>query len=359
VRIGNRRIARPVGTAALIFALGLVPLHSGCGEEGGEDRNGRGSSVDGGGDDSCAETRTALKSLDYWIAFDSNRDPDLNRDLYVMRPDGEEIRRLTTAGSVERYPRFSPDGTRLVFVSDRSGLPALYLLDLATKEESGPISRPRADFPDWSPDGKRIAFTSDGRLYDVRPDGSEERLLLDLFADYGIYIEHPAYSVNGRSYLFWDFIRGIGRCNLDGSGVKLLAKGDQRFGCRIGGEPHATSCLDVPSPAPNGVNVAVRAFCGPQDDTVFEYSSAIYLIPWDGTLFEEQSPCDVGVRVTPVAEPYDQNPRWGPGFIAYESGIWNRSIRVIESVAASSCSITDGAFDDRNPAWSPEGTIIP
>jgi Tol biopolymer transport system component len=351
--------ARRLEKCALSAALGLILLLSGCGGEGEPGSPDGASSFDSGADDVCAPTRAALQDLEYWIAFDSNRN-DQNRDVYVMRPNGEEIRRLTTGVSVDRHPRFSPDGQRIVFVSERAKKSALYLVDLSTKEKSGPISRDGADFPDWSPDGERIAFTLDGLLYDVRPDGSDERLLLDLTADYGYFIEHPVYSSNGQ-HIYWHLTywssNGIGRCNADGSDFRPIVPPDPAGDDRRG--------ADAPSPSPDGISVAFRTFCGPNDPglenpEIVARSSAIYVVSRDGyvsTLGENV--CAYGTRLTSLEEPYASNPSWGPGFIAFESGEWNRVIKVIDPATGVSCYVTESPFDDRNPAWSPAGAAIP
>ena len=41
--------------------------------------------------------------------------------LYVMNADGSGRRRLTTHDGFDSFPHFSPDGTKLVFISNREG----------------------------------------------------------------------------------------------------------------------------------------------------------------------------------------------------------------------------------------------
>jgi len=87
-----------------------------------------------------------------------------------------------SALSDELHPSWSPNGTQLVFQSDRGGSADLYVFDLASGE-----SRRLTDLesdeesPVWSPDGRWIAFHSDREghhdLYVIRPDGSELRRL--------------------------------------------------------------------------------------------------------------------------------------------------------------------------------------
>jgi Tol biopolymer transport system component len=53
------------------------------------------------------------------IAFQSERNG--NTDIYVMNVDGSEEVRLTSDTSREVYPDWSPDGSKITFVSDRDG----------------------------------------------------------------------------------------------------------------------------------------------------------------------------------------------------------------------------------------------
>ena len=54
------------------------------------------------------------------IVFQSNRTG--NADIYTMNPDGSNRVQLTTTPSEDVDPRWSPDGTRIVFASDRTGI---------------------------------------------------------------------------------------------------------------------------------------------------------------------------------------------------------------------------------------------
>jgi len=82
-------------------------------------------------------------------------------NLWIINFDGTEHRPLTTGPYNDSSPRWSPDGTRLAFVSDRDGKAQLYVrwMDSGqtaklTDLEYGP------DGISWSPDGQQLAFSS-------------------------------------------------------------------------------------------------------------------------------------------------------------------------------------------------------
>jgi dipeptidyl aminopeptidase/acylaminoacyl peptidase len=62
-----------------------------------------------------------------WIAFTSNRDG--NHEIYAMRDDRGQPRRLTHHAAADFWPTWSSDGERIAFVSDRDGNDEIYVMD--------------------------------------------------------------------------------------------------------------------------------------------------------------------------------------------------------------------------------------
>ena len=75
-------------------------------------------------------------------------------------------------------PAWSPDGSRLLFVSNRDGNNEIYIMKADGTNVINLTSNPANDqFPAWSPDGQNIVFTTDRdgnqEIYSMRPDGTE------------------------------------------------------------------------------------------------------------------------------------------------------------------------------------------
>jgi dipeptidyl aminopeptidase/acylaminoacyl peptidase len=82
------------------------------------------------------------------------------RAIWLAPTDGGSPRRLTAGAKSDTAPRWSPDGQRIAFASNRDGdKPQLYLIDIGGGEARRLTHmRNGASEPAWSADGRRIAF---------------------------------------------------------------------------------------------------------------------------------------------------------------------------------------------------------
>ncbi len=79
-------------------------------------------------------------------------------EIAVFQVAGSGLRRLTTNEYADEEPEWSPDGSRILFDSNRAGSNDLYVMDAdgsnVTRLTDGPA---KEDHGAWSPDGSRIA----------------------------------------------------------------------------------------------------------------------------------------------------------------------------------------------------------
>lgn len=83
------------------------------------------------------------------------------KEIFVLDYDGRGLRQMTRNGSLNLSPTLSPDGSRIAFVSYRSGSPRLYILEPDGRlVDISPKGVEMCAAPAWSPDGESIAFSA-------------------------------------------------------------------------------------------------------------------------------------------------------------------------------------------------------
>jgi imidazolonepropionase-like amidohydrolase/Tol biopolymer transport system component len=139
---------------------------------------------------------------------------DLLGDIYTMSATGGTPRRIAEGLAYEQQPRFSPDGRRIAFVSDRGGGDNIWIMNAdgsdkrqLTKEDFRLLNQ-----PSWSPDGRFIVakkhFTT-GRslgtgevwLYHVSGGGGVQ-LVKRPSEQHQKELGEPIYSPDGKAIYF-------------------------------------------------------------------------------------------------------------------------------------------------------------
>jgi serine/threonine protein kinase/Tol biopolymer transport system component len=132
------------------------------------------------------------------LAFVSNRDGQW--DVYVGLVTGGGLVRLTNDPNIEERPRWSPDGTRVLFSRlNETGVQDLWL----TPAFPGTARRlvTNASSPAWSADGRHIAYSSANTIWVADADGSNPRQISKLEPP-PIFHDQPVFAHDGKSLVF-------------------------------------------------------------------------------------------------------------------------------------------------------------
>ncbi len=145
-----------------------------------------------------------------WTSLDVSPDGktiafDLMGDIYTVPITGGQATQVTKGLAFDSHPRYSPDGKKLLFSSDRSGCENIWWIDFEKKDTFQVTKERDVNVPMgcWSPDGDYI-FYSKGKLnvqlYMVYKNGGGGTQLLDGFAN--LKTIDPAVSADGRFVYF-------------------------------------------------------------------------------------------------------------------------------------------------------------
>lgn len=156
-------------------------------------------------------------------------------DVYVINADGSQVQ-LTQGDALVWEGSFSPDGTRVVYVNVTGSTGGVYVVDvrsltrqLVAADSTGQSSQ----YPVWSPDGSRIAYVDNrsdlarDEIWTMSVDGTSKRQLVDLgncagMTDGAGCTDGLAWSPDG-SQLAFHSPSGIYIMRADGSGLHRIS----------------------------------------------------------------------------------------------------------------------------------------
>ena len=122
-------------------------------------------------------------------------------DVCVMDIEGIALKNLTLSPGRDEVGSWSPDGSKIVFFSNRDGNEEIYVMGSNGRKQVNLTNHPALDAaPTWSPDGTQIAFHSNREggqddIYVMNPDGSN---VVNLTRLHPWEDRAPAWSPDGR-----------------------------------------------------------------------------------------------------------------------------------------------------------------
>ena len=264
------------------------------------------------------------------IAFDSDRDADGDKEIFLISPDGGAVEQLTFNTVFDQQPAWSPTGDRLAFTRfetfDGHGNSDVYTMDAAGGDELRITTHSAIDYAaKWSPDGSKLVFVSlrDGNyeVYVTSAAGGEQVNLTNNPA----HDDDPSWSPDGTRITF--------KSNRDGTYDIWMMDAD-------GSDPvNLTDHSDdeaAPVWKPDGTQIAFQR----RDGTAQTYG--VYAMDWDPV-----TGAGVAVRVGD-----GETPTWSPDGTMIALWAPSNDIATVPAVGGTATPIAHAAID-RFPSWSP------
>lgn len=272
------------------------------------------------------------------IAFVSERDGD--PELYLMRPDGADLQRITSIPGAESNPIWSPDGAYLAYRTEARGNGDLAIYDRAAGTHTIITDSAFSEAYDiaWSADSTHLVFSGwvdeEAHLFQIRRDGAALRQLTD---QPGAKTE-PDVSPDGRYLAF-----GWYPPDAPGGRIRVIELTTLRqFDLGAGWNPRWS---------PDGAHLA---FVSQRDGAPALYSTTaeganlrILASAVNSPLSMRWSPDGASIAMAGYPEPLDTcadpcNPR----------------ISVLDVQSGAITAITDGAFGAVQPEWTPDSAQL-
>jgi dipeptidyl aminopeptidase/acylaminoacyl peptidase len=270
-------------------------------------------------------------------------------NLWIINFDGSDNRPLTTGNHNDGSPRWSPDGGRIMYVSDQDGKGQVYVRWMDSGETAKITNLPFGPSSlGWSPDGKTIAFVS---LVATGPPkiGSIPS------APPGAKWEPPArvyntlvYRFNGAGYLPYASNQ-LFVIPAEGGTPRQLTSGDHPLGSSVFGSPQ-------PEWTPDGKDIILAANrrddyeYQPSDTEVYEFSVS------DGSvkaLTDRRGP-DASPAISPDGKQIAYN-----GYDEKFQGYQVTRLYIMNRDGSGSKDISSSLDRDTgSPRWAPDGNGV-
>ena len=286
--------------------------------------------------DTGTESGGSKIALDLLVNNANDPDPDVlsssDTEVYLIRPNGSGLRRLTNNFDGDGVVSWSPDNTDLAEVRLDGGL---LLLHADGSRPTRLADRVDALPPGWSPDGARLTFSRGGKLWLVGDDGGE----LTHVPVKGADAYNPVWEPDGNTNAFLGF-RGRPERGTQRAGIYVV---NLASGAITTLATSSFSNLGFPAWSPDGGKVAFQRN-PPQP--------GLFVVNADGSGLR---------RLTDGG--WDSEAEWSPdgeeiAFIRYRHQFDGGGTLFVVDVATGTLFAPASDLRSSEPTWSPDGTEI-
>jgi Tol biopolymer transport system component len=262
------------------------------------------------------------------LVFVSVKDGDYA--IFGANADGSDAHRLTKEKSdpstpaglfFQEQPAWSPDGTKIAFVSAREGAPHVYVMNA---DGTGTVRLTDSDqedeHPSWSADGGTIVFSREGAIFEIPSGGGVAHRVGRGLGN----ARSPAFSPDGK-HIAYDYrkpgfsIREVYVMNADGTGVRQVT--------RLG------EVSSLPEWSPDGKTLAFQS-----NARLGRYE--IYTVPVSGGTPRRVTTSDIDAI----------QPTWTPDGAGTT---FSRDGAIVTIEDGKENKLTSGENNDSAPAWRP------
>ena len=178
--------------------------------------------------------------FDSRVAFVAESGPKdaRTKQLAIMDYDGANVQLLTDGSALVLGPRFSPDGSRILFTSYQTGFPQIFELDVASVQRRSLGEQPgtMAFAPRFAPDGRSAVFS-------LSENGNTDLYRLDLASGQRTRLTEapsietaPSYSPDGSQIVFESDRSGVQQLYVmpaGGGEARRISFGAGRYGTPV------------------------------------------------------------------------------------------------------------------------------
>jgi TolB protein len=289
----------------------------------------------------CDDYPPAWSPDNRWIAFVSGRSG--KNAIYLVSPLGGTVRHLTDIGYPPLYTAdltalgrtpWSPDGSRLVFARKEGSGAALWIIDVATGEETRLTGGPEANDGGaaWSFDGDAIAFIRITRglfgIWVIPAQGGEPRQVYEGLEDYWVAL---GWAPDDRSVVFGSSREGsstdLWAVEVDSGGIRRLTSGvSEKNGACVGRDGR----------------VLMNDFTHQTDVYLQDIESG------EVRRLTMHTTSNFEAQISPQGDRL--------AYMSDRSG--NSEIVILDLETGREVQVTDHEDVDRSPSWSPDGRTM-